>query len=96
MKRLTVVLVALLIVLGLFACVVESYPTMPPPAPRQEIRHYHPGPGYVWIEGHWEWRRGNWFWRQGYWARTRRHRTWVPGHWENRGHRWVWIEGRWR
>jgi hypothetical protein len=67
-----------------------------PPAPIVERRPAMPGPGYVWIEGHWRWeaRRGQWAWVRGHWD-IRQGYTWVAGHWDQRPNGWVWVEGRW-
>ena len=55
----------------------------PPPPPRHEFVPVAPGPGYVWVPGH-------------YLMPPRRHAHWVPGHWvEHRGG-WYWNEGHWR
>jgi len=67
-----------------------------PPVPRHESVPKRPGPGYVWIGGHWTY-EGLWVWRHGYWARPPRGKSaWVPGRWEPRSKGWVWIEGYWR
>jgi hypothetical protein len=36
-----------------------------PPPPRAEVMQVAPGPGYVWISGHWAWRHG-WYWAPGH------------------------------
>src|SRR5512136_1414799 len=39
----------------------------PPPAPLADPRG-SPGPGTVWIDGHWQWNGGRWSWVAGQWA----------------------------
>jgi hypothetical protein len=68
----------------------------PPPIERQEVVPGRPGPGWVWIRGHWTW-AGRWVWVRGHWARVPRERAvWIPGHWARQGGGWVWVEGHWR
>jgi len=64
-----------------------------PPPPRGEVIQVAPGPGYVWISGHWIWRHG-WVWAPGHWDRHLGY-TWSPGHWDRRPEGYVWIEGQW-
>jgi hypothetical protein len=67
-----------------------------PPAGPVEVVGVAPGPGYVWIGGHYAW-RGRWVWLRGYWSRLPRgYAAWVPGHWDHRARGWVWVEGHWR
>ena len=66
-----------------------------PPQPRVEVVPAAPGPGFIWIRGHWAWHRERWEWRGGFWDRVgQAGRTWIPGRWAERGNGWVWIEGR--
>ena len=68
----------------------------PPPGERVEVIPGTPGPGWVWVRGHWSW-AGQWIWIRGHWARVPRERAvWIPGHWAQRGGSWVWVEGHWR
>lgn len=71
---------------------------VPPPPPRAVgVVGYAPGPGYVWIDGHWDWRGRSWYWAPGRWALPPRpNATWVPGRWtpQRGGHRW--RPGHWR
>ncbi len=65
-----------------------------PPAPRSEDVPFEPGPGYIWIRGHWMWRHERWEWMSGRWDRgAQPGSTWIPGQWAARGGGWVWIEG---
>lgn len=67
----------------------------PPPAPRAESRPASPGPGLVWVPGHympvkgeWRWVRGEWagpatpasVWIQGQYDAEKK--TWSPGYWQ--------------
>lgn len=67
----------------------------PPPPAKVEVRTTAPGPGYVWIDGHWTRRGHAWVWVPGQWRRARTGLRWVPGRWEQRGHRWYRVEGHW-
>src|ERR1017187_5891717 len=66
-----------------------------PPAPRLEVVPAEPGPGHIWIRGHWAWHHERWEWISGRWGRVvQAGSTWVPGQWVVRPNGWVWIEGR--
>ncbi|HEY3756947.1 MAG TPA: YXWGXW repeat-containing protein [Opitutaceae bacterium] len=67
--------------------------TAAPPPMRAEIIPAAPGPGYVWVRGHWAWRHG-WVWMPGSYQ-YRPGYNWVPGHWDSRGGEYVWVEGHW-
>jgi hypothetical protein len=65
-----------------------------PPAPRLEVVPVEPGPGHIWIRGHWAWHHERWEWISGRWDRVvQAGSTWVPGEWVVRRNGWVWIEG---
>jgi hypothetical protein len=67
-----------------------------PPAAPVEVIGVAPGPGYVWVGGHYAW-RGRWVWVRGHWDRAPvGYAGWVPGHWGRRAGGWVWVEGHWR
>ena len=70
-----------------------QYPTMAPPAPRQE--QYSPRPGYIWVAGAYKWDNGQYSWMPGHWERARANAQWTPGRWEQRNNYWVWVEGGW-
>jgi hypothetical protein len=83
----------LLLALSLSACVVVPsrpvapygggvvvVPTAPPPLPR-EVVPAQPGPGYVWIPGHWNWSGHRHVWQSGHWSAPRRGQVWVPRRW---------------
>lgn len=67
----------------------------PPPAPRSETKPEAPGPGYVWVEGHYMPVKGQWRWVRGEWAvpalpisvwiparYDEKEKTWSPGYWQ--------------
>jgi hypothetical protein len=65
-----------------------------PPPERIETIPVAPGPGYVWIRGHWLWHRERWEWKAGYFERASQPGSmWVSGKWVARGNGWVWVEG---
>jgi len=70
----------------------------PPPAPVYERAPYAPGPGYVWLGGHYRWDGYRYVWVPGHYVRPPYgYSSWVPGHWVNRPNgAWVWIPGHWR
>jgi len=55
-------------------------PPPPPPAP-PVVQYAAPGPGSVWIDGHWAWGRGGrWVWWPGYWDYPPQDGSvWLPG-----------------
>lgn len=68
-----------------------------PPPPRTEVIIRSPGPGHVWVAGHWLWRRDDYAWEPGVWVAVRAGaREYVPGQWRHDRYGWYWIEGRWR
>ena len=71
-------------------------PAGPPPV-RVEARGVAPGPGYVFVRGHWSYAGGGYAWSPGRWERPpRRGSAWVDGRWERHGNRWGYREGHWR
>ena len=61
--------------LALAGCIVAEPPPVvqqPPPSPpaRVEVAPAPPGPGYVWVPGHWAWRgpRRGYVWVAGYYV----------------------------
>jgi hypothetical protein len=65
-----------------------------PPPERIEPVPMSPGPGYIWIRGHWSWHHERWEWFGGRWERVAQPgSTWISGQWVARGNGWVWIEG---
>jgi hypothetical protein len=68
-----------------------------PPPVREEVVGIAPGPGYLWIRGHWAWREGRYVWIGGRWASSpRAGAIWIDGRWENHGGNYVFVEGYWR
>jgi len=71
--------------------------TVRPPAVRVELRSAAPGPGHVWVAGHWRWNGTRHAWVGGTWVvKPRPHSVRVAGHWKRQGRGWVWIKGHWR
>ncbi|MGH7264560.1 MAG: YXWGXW repeat-containing protein [Candidatus Rokuibacteriota bacterium] len=72
----------------------------PPPMPQapSEVMTPQPGPGYVWVPGHYTWRNQDrtYVWVPGHWTIPPGGHVWVPGHWETRPSGTVWVEGHWR
>jgi hypothetical protein len=65
-----------------------------PPPERIEAIPMSPGPGYIWVRGHWAWHHEHWDWFNGHWERVMGPgRVWVSGQWVARGNGWVWVEG---
>ncbi len=68
-----------------------------PPPTRAEVIGVAPGPGHVWIGGHWRWTGNDYDWVPGRWAALEGgNRRWVPGHWVHARRGWYWVEGHWR
>lgn len=73
----------------------------PPPVPvaRVEVVPAQPGPGHVWVAGHWAWRgpAQGYVWVPGHWIVPQSPGyIWVSGRWEPRPGGYMWIEGHWR
>ena len=68
------------------------YVAAPPPAYRyREVVVASPGPGYIWVHGHYSW-RGQWVWIPGAWVMPPQPGvTWVDGAYEGQN----WVEGHW-
>ena len=74
-----------------FGIAVGAPPPPPPPAAVITPVVPAPGPGYVWVPGHYDWVNGAWVWVEGGWMLPPRpHAVWVaprvdfrlhPGHW---------------
>lgn len=98
-RRMLLAGIAGALVSGCVTATPEPVMTAPPPTPAipAEVAPPQPGPGYVWVPGHWAWRRHRYVWVPGYWAMPGEPtKVWVPGHWAPRGAGYVWVEGRWR
>ncbi|HXN36167.1 MAG TPA: hypothetical protein VN877_08340 [Opitutaceae bacterium] len=55
-----------------------------------------PGPGYVWLSGHWSFYGSRWVWVAGHWEMPPSpSATWVAGHWVQGSSGWVWVDGAW-
>ncbi len=97
MRRSALAPLAVTIGLVLLAgCAVRLVVPGPPPAPLVEVRGVVPGPGHVWIGGHWSW-GPRWVWVAGSWVVPPHPRAvWVPGHWRRVVGGWRWVPGSWR
>jgi WXXGXW repeat (2 copies) len=86
----------------LSACVVvpaghrSGYVSIAPPLPRVGVRIDVPGPGHIWIGGHWGWHGGRHEWQEGRWERERAGEVWVPHRWERDSGGWYEVPGHWR
>jgi hypothetical protein len=69
------------------------YVQVAPPAPIVETVPVVPGPGYVWVGGHYTWNGNRYVWLGGHYIRHGGH--WCEGGWrhEYRGYRWA--DGHW-
>jgi hypothetical protein len=68
-----------------------------PPPERYEAVGIAPGPGYVFIRGHWVWRHDRWEWMGGRWELPAQPgNVWISGQWVARGGGWVWVEGHYQ
>lgn len=55
-----------------------------------------PGPGYVWMAGHWSNVSQRWVWVAGHWELPPSpSATWTGGHWVQGNGGWVWVDGAW-
>ncbi len=55
-----------------------------------------PGPGYVWIAGHWSNNAQRWVWLAGHWELPPSpSAVWVAGHWAQANGGWLWINDTW-
>ena len=69
--------------------------TVEPPIPRVEIVGVAPGPGYLWIGGHWGWGGGRYNWAPGRWEGARPGYRWQPHRWMREGRGWREAPGQW-
>jgi hypothetical protein len=55
-----------------------------------------PGPGYVWMAGHWNNVAQRWVWVAGHWEMPPSpSAVWIAGHWVQGTSGWAWAEGTW-
>jgi hypothetical protein len=55
-----------------------------------------PGPGYVWMAGHWSNVSQRWVWIAGHWEMPPSpSAAWIGGHWVQGNGGWVWVDGAW-
>lgn len=71
------------------------YVSVPPPAPKAEVRSAAPAADAIWINGHWKWDAGRYVWIAGYWEKSPKG-SWIPGYWEQRDGGYVWVNGYWK
>jgi len=65
-----------------------------PPRPVHEVVITSPGPGYVWVQGHYSWTGNQWAWVSGAWVMPPQPGAyWVEGRWD--GPTQSWTEGHW-
>jgi len=70
-------------------------PVAPPPL-RAEPVYGAPGPGYVWVPGHWYWTGRDYVWQAGYWSRPPAvGQVWVRAGWAWHDGRYRYVPGRW-
>ncbi len=92
-RRLRLVLLTVFLA-GLFGgCASTMYVPTPPPPPRVEKRTARPGPGKMWVEGHWKYNGHKYVWVSGGW---RKQGAWVAGHWVKKPRGWVWVPGHYK
>jgi len=64
--------------------------------PRRVVEHVYtsPGPGYIWVPGHYTWAENRWVWIGGAWALPPQPNAyWVDGRWTPDTRQW--IEAHW-
>ena len=94
-RYLVVATLMLLLSTFLLECAHTVYIPEPPPPVKHEMRPPKPGPGAVWVSGHWKWDGNSYAWISGHWERHPKGH-WVPGHYAKRRHGWIWVPGHWR
>jgi hypothetical protein len=73
-----------------------SYVRAVPEQDAAEIVEVSPGPGSVYVSGHWEWNGASYAWvRAHYLRRPQPNLFWVEAHWQNTPKGWYWQEGHW-
>lgn len=65
-----------------------------PPRRVSEVMVVAPGPGLVWVAGHYSWSNNQWVWVSGAWITPPQPgAVWVEGSWDQRTQ--TWTEGHW-
>lgn len=65
-----------------------------PPRRVSEAVVVSPGPGYIWVAGHYSWNAGQWLWVPGAWVSAPQPgAVWVEGRWDESTK--MWTEGHW-
>jgi hypothetical protein len=70
----------------------------PPPPIQADVEIAAPGPGYVWVGGHYDWAadRKDYAWTQGSWQRPPHGGAhWVAPRYEKRGEKHIYHPGHW-
>jgi hypothetical protein len=63
---------------------------IPPPEPRTESKPAAPGPGVVWVPGHYMPVKGEWRWVRGEWAVPATPiSVWIPARWDEKKQQWA-------
>ncbi len=71
--------------------------TMAPPAPQAESQTPQPGPGFLWIAGHWLWNGVRYIWNPGCWRRPPEDNdAWEAPRWTQYDGGWRYLPGHWR
>jgi hypothetical protein len=66
-----------------------------PGTPQEQVTPA-PGPGYVWMAGHWNNVSQRWVWVAGHWELPPSpSAAWIAGHWVQGNSGWVWVDGTW-
>jgi hypothetical protein len=66
-----------------------------PGTPQEQVTPA-PGPGYVWLAGHWNNVAQRWVWVSGHWEMPPSPSAiWVAGHWVQGSQGWIWVDGTW-
>lgn len=90
------VLIAAILAFGFAATSSAAvvYVPVAPPYHAVEAVPVAPGPGYVWVGGHWRWNGVKYVWVSG--GYVRHAGAWCAGHWRHlEGSGWYWVPGRW-
>ncbi len=78
-----------------YATATVVAPTQPPP-PRAEAIPPPPGPGLVWVGGHWQWDNQQFVWVAGYWDLPAEGSVYQAPSWRVQNRGVVFVPGRWQ
>jgi hypothetical protein len=65
-----------------------------PPADRTETKPASPGPGHIWVAGHWDNIDGNYVWKEGRWLQARPDYEYVRARYDFDSSKQLWIYHR--